>query len=118
MNKNGKIAQNGSIEGDKSQIEFDYMWMSFVNPNTGKNLGVGIVQAHTIQRATRIAWEQGWNPGGEVMGIPMDKESAKDTGLEFNRLYSADEVKAMGHKSFKRKNPIGTCECVECKSRN
>jgi hypothetical protein len=54
-------------------------WMSFCDarrPQGEQFLGVCIVRAHNEAEATRVAWQLGINPGGEIMFMAIDEEQA------------------------------------------
>ena len=53
-------------------------WLSFCDPAkpSGEQfLGVALVEADDLPSATRRAWREGCNPGGEIAGfdLPLDK---------------------------------------------
>jgi hypothetical protein len=53
-------------------------WLSFCDPAKPKGeqfLGVALVEADDLPSATRRAWREGCNPGGEIAGfdLPLNK---------------------------------------------
>ena len=73
-----------------------YVFLSFVNEETGKNAGVCIVKATDLMGAIQIAWDKEINPGGQVMGFPL--EDLEDEDLEINRLYTPEELNAFNYQ--------------------
>jgi len=90
------------------------MWLSFADPDTGKNRGVAIVDvtdeeiasakvwliathpnhqpgAEVIKAAITKAWDTGCNPGGEV----ASSEISPDVEAPRNRLMQRDELLAL-----------------------
>lgn len=83
-----------------------YYFLSFVNPVTRINAGVVIIDAPTIDEALRIAWKQGLNPGGDVSFAKVDDKEMEENDLEFNRLYTKEEMMDRGYQTIKQQNKI------------
>jgi predicted RecA/RadA family phage recombinase len=95
-------------------------WLSFVDPESGKNLGVAIVDVteadvtvllaegfHTrfpkakpgaewIAAATRVAWAHNCNPGGQVGSAELTGDAALLAHAPRNRLMDRPELEARG----------------------
>ncbi len=75
-----------------------WFWLSFATDTEA--LGVAIVQGMDLEDATLRARALGINPGGEVMGYPID-ENNPDTKADFemgvNRLISPEELIRHGY---------------------
>lgn len=69
-------------------------YLSFVDEEAGKPVfkGACVVEADSLEGAIRSAWQHKCNPGGEVMGIPFDKE----IDLPLYRLMSRAELEEYG----------------------
>jgi hypothetical protein len=65
-------------------------YLSFVDEGGFK--GACVVEADSLGEAIRSAWAHECNPGGEVLGIPFDKE----IGLPLYRLMSRAELETYG----------------------
>ena len=70
----------------------NYMWLSFASEETGKNLGVCIVEASNFTEGIQKAHQKGINPGGQVAGSKMSEEQFQGEELELDRLYSREEM--------------------------
>lgn len=65
-------------------------YLSFVDHN--KFMGACVVEGDTLQQAIKRAWELHINPGGEVLGIDIQKE----TNLPLNKLMDRAELEQYG----------------------
>ena len=75
----------------------NYIWLSFASEETGKNLGICVVEALTLDEALKKAWSLKLNPGGTVAGYSMDDEQFQKQKVELNRLYTRQEMTDLGH---------------------
>lgn len=82
-------------------------WLSFADANGF--MGVAIVEAETLREAMREAWWHKCNPGGEVMGQPLDPE---DPGwaLPMNTLLTEDESREAGGHREEECRERGCCQ--------
>ena len=78
----------------------NYMWLSFASEDTGKNLGVCIVEAENFTEGIQKAHQKDINPGGQVAGFKMNEEQFQGEELELDRLYSREEMKAMEFRTL------------------
>ena len=78
-----------------------YQFLSFVDLDINKNIGVCIVQANSMEEGIHKAWILKINPGGEVMGFSLSEEGFEKESLELNRLYTSDEAESLGYKKIK-----------------
>lgn len=70
-----------------------YYWLSFRDPEKNENLGVAIIEdAEDLAVAVSKAHSLEINPGGEVLGVLMNKAQFNSEGLESNRLYTRQEM--------------------------
>jgi hypothetical protein len=68
-----------------------FWWLSFVNPEDGKLLGVVIVWGESFDDALTRCGRLGVKAGGGVRGTKLPKEAAPDKQF-LNRLLSAEEI--------------------------
>jgi hypothetical protein len=68
-----------------------FWWVSFVDPEDGKLLGVVIVWGESFDDALTRCGRLGVNPGGGVRGTKLPKEAAPDKQF-LDRLLSAEEI--------------------------
>ena len=68
-----------------------FWWLSFVDPEDGKLLGVVIVWGESFDGALTRCGRLGINPGGGVRGTKIPKGAEPDKQF-FNRLLSAEEI--------------------------
>lgn len=73
-------------------------WLTFRDIERNLNLGVAIVHAQSQNRAIVEAQKLGLHPGGEPFVTPVTKSELDEVGLEFNRLYSRDEMRKKGYE--------------------
>jgi hypothetical protein len=75
-----------------------YVFMSFGNVHTGKNIGCCIVQVDDPDHANDKCAELGLMPTvcNEGRGYVLTEESFNEQGMELNKFYSATEMEAMG----------------------
>lgn len=71
-----------------------YFWLSFVDPGKVPGtafLGVSIVETESadIKEAIGVAWDLECNPGGEVLGGPINYTPPKEF---VNRLLQKDDL--------------------------
>jgi hypothetical protein len=72
-----------------------HWWLSFVDPDGPRFLGVVIVRAHSFPEAIRVSHLLGINPGGAVRGEPLDDTDG--SWLEHTeRLLSREELERIG----------------------
>ena len=93
----GSPEWRANARGVVSQEQEDplgWWWLSFVDPERDKFLGVAVVEAHGVTTATLAAHLLGVNPGGQVMGIAIPAEHVPP--VEFrNRLLTKAEAEAL-----------------------
>jgi len=77
--------------------KMSYWFLSFRDPEKNLNLGVSVVQAESMEMALGKSFLKRCNPGGEVLFTEMSKEGFAEEGLELNRLYSKQEMAALGY---------------------
>ena len=86
-------------------------WLSFAEE--GKNLGIVIAEAESIKEAVDLCNKIGCNPGGEVLGVPMNA-LPKDTPQEIvDWHYNVQPYKLMPVKDlphFLRPTSLGQAE--------
>lgn len=75
--------------------EPSWFWLSFRDVDENKNLGVAIVEGGGIMEACLNAKLAKCNPGGEVMGYPLDPEHLPAEELRY-RLLSEEELVEAG----------------------
>lgn len=82
-------------------------WLSFCDPKrpAGQQfLGVAIVAGTDLVEATKNAWANECNPGGEVMGQKIDEVSARFVGPEWvNRLLTKEQCEFLDREVGERK---------------
>jgi hypothetical protein len=78
-----------------------YVYLSFCDEVKHKSLGVCIVEVDDQMQAIQEAWDQGVNPGGEVLAFTLTAGQFKAQELEVNRLYSREELVEMGFETLK-----------------
>lgn len=69
-----------------------FWYLSFVKD--GHFSGACVVQGDELADAIRTAWRLEINPGGEVLGVPLDK--ARETILPHNILFNREQLEALG----------------------
>jgi hypothetical protein len=72
-----------------------WFWLSFRDVDANENLGVAIVEGGGIVEAALNAKLRKCNPGGEVLGYPLEPEQLPAPELR-NRLLSEHELVAAG----------------------
>lgn len=78
------------LQADMS-TEPQWFWLSFRDVDEDKSLGVAIVEGGGIMEATLNAKLHKCNPGGEVLGYPLDPEHVPAEHLRY-RLLSEEEL--------------------------
>ncbi len=79
----------------------NYFWLSFVDPDINKNLGCTIIEdASNLNEAISKAHSLNINPGGEVLGTPLNEEQFEEQGMESNKLYTPKELDEMKFKKI------------------
>jgi hypothetical protein len=71
-----------------------FWYLSFVDGDPPRFLGGCLVKGDDIGYAIKEAWRLGINPGGEVLGIPVDQEFANV--LPKNVLWSREQLAGFG----------------------
>lgn len=74
-------------------------WLSFRDIQKNKNLGVAVVHAKSMTQAQQRAIVMGINPGGEVFATQVTRQEMDENNLEFNRLYTREEMKQRGYEA-------------------
>lgn len=81
---------------EELEAERKWYWLSFADEEeTGKFLGVAIVEAGGIIEATVRARMHGCNPGGGVQAVVIPPENLPKESLRY-RLLSEDELRENG----------------------
>lgn len=75
--------------------EPNWFWLSFRDVDTNTNLGVAIVEGGGIVEACLNAKLRECNPGGEVLGYPLDPEHLPAEELRY-RLLTEQELAEAG----------------------
>jgi len=88
-------------------------WLSFRDVDKNRNTGCCMVQAVDREMAIGESWLRGCNPGGEVLFHEMSDEMTAAQGLEMNKLYSRDFLRARGFEKVKAEELHGIA-CSEC----
>jgi hypothetical protein len=71
-----------------------FWYLSFVDGDPPRFLGGCVVQGNELLDAIKEAWRLKINPGGEVLGFPVDKEF--ENALPKNVLLSRKQLAAFG----------------------
>lgn len=92
-----ELRQKGIEECMENDLDSDsrWLWLSFRNVQTNKNLGVAIVKAGGIIEATQQAHTMGFNPGGEVLAYVLDPDNLPDEKYRY-RLLQQEELREAG----------------------
>lgn len=76
-----------------------WWWLSFADSNLPKGaqfLGVAIVRGANVYQASQVACHLGCNPGGAVMGEPLDDDEIGAVPLDFrNRLLTKRDIEEL-----------------------
>ena len=77
-----------------------YVFVSFANTHTGKNIGCCIVQAEDPNDANVKCAELGLMPEvcNQARVYVLTDEGFEEEPMELNRFYSSNEMKAMGYE--------------------
>jgi len=85
-----RAASVSLFEGSK-KADPGFWWLSFVDPEDGKLLGVVIVWGESFDGALTTCGRLGVNPGGGVRGTKLPKGAEPDKQF-LNRFLSAEEI--------------------------
>jgi len=92
MDKQSRSRTASASLFERSQkAEPGFWWLSFVDPEDGKLLGVVIVRGESFDDALTRSGRLGINPGGGVRGTKLPKGAEPDKQF-LNRLLSAEEI--------------------------
>jgi len=75
-----------------------YVFMSFADVHTGKNIGCCIVEVADPNDATEHCKKLGLMPKtcNSARGFVLDEKGFKEQGMELNKFYSRDDMAKMG----------------------
>ncbi len=75
-----------------------YVFMSFGSAHTRRNLGCCIVRVQHVEDANEECKRLGLMPQecNQARGYPLSDEDFPNQGMELNKFYTADEMRAMG----------------------
>lgn len=78
-----------------------YVFMSFGSVHTGKNLGCCIIRCADPENANELCALMGLMPAecNQARGYVLSDEDFFAQGMELERFYTTDEMKAMGFTS-------------------
>lgn len=74
-----------------------YYFLSFRDPEQNLNLGCCQIKACTADEAITAAHALGIDPGGEVLAFKLKE---KELEMDFNRLYTKEEMITMGYQRY------------------
>lgn len=71
-------------------------WLSFVDTKVDVGMGFAIVTADSFLEAVMLSHLNGWNPGGEVLGMPFDDSDPRVPSLPADGFWTVADAVAAG----------------------